>query len=316
MEEQLSNAIISGDLEFLKAYINEGNDFNQITLVAPDGYGKIPVELAVLSQLHYKGSIEITRLILENSNAESQAEILLNFASEDSYLEKMKALLESGIPVDLPYNNQTALQRATGNRNLKMVHLLLEHGADPNKSGEYGTAFEEAQKIYYEPAYQEMMTAFMSGKTSSPFDFVNKDGVISQLKNWIFSLLNLAKNNKNQTFYVIAIDGMRLIANSEEEFKITLKKYQRKFPRKYRLEEEIKSLKFNTGDFSFHEIQIQTDDLNTDIDLDLTFLEKRKNENRTKNDLLFEGLLKNKELFTSEMNTTDDFKIVIKGHVY
>lgn len=27
MEEQSSNAIISGDFEFLKAYINEGNDF-------------------------------------------------------------------------------------------------------------------------------------------------------------------------------------------------------------------------------------------------------------------------------------------------
>src|SRR5690242_4013104 len=123
MEEQLSNAIISGDIEFLKAYVNEGNNFNQLTLVAPDGYGKNAVELAVLSQINYQGSVEITRLMLENSNTEIQAEVLLNFASEDSYLEKMKALLESGIPVDLAYNNKTALQRATGNRNLKMVHL-------------------------------------------------------------------------------------------------------------------------------------------------------------------------------------------------
>ena len=241
---------------------------------------------------------------------------MLNFASEDSYLEKMKVLLESGIPVDLAYNNQTALQRATGNRNLKMVHLLLENGADPNKSGEYGSAFEKAKTIHYEPAYQEMMTTFINGKTSSPYDFVNKDEVISQLKNWILSLLNLASNNKNQTFYAVAIDGMRLTANSEEEFKVTLKKYQRRFPQKYRQEEEIKSLKFNTGDFSFHEIQIQTDNLNTNLDLDLSFLEKRENENRIKKDLLFEGLLKNKELFTSEMNTTDDFKIIKKGHVY
>lgn len=315
MEEQLSNAIISGDFEFLKLYINEGNNFNQITLVAPDRYGKKPLELAVLSQINYKGSAEITKLILENSNVESQAEILLNFASEDSHLDKMKVLLESRISVDLAYNNQTALQRATGNRNLKMVHLLLENGADPNKSGEYRTAFEEAQEIY-DSTYRDMMTAFMNGKTSSPFDFVNKSEVISQLKNWILSLLNLAKNHKNQTFYAVAIDGMRLAANSEEEFKVTLKKYQRRFPQKYRQEEEIKSLKFNTGDFSFHEIEIQTDSLNTNLDLDLSFLQKRENENRTKKDLLFEGLLKNKALFTSEMNTTDDFKIIIKGHVY
>lgn len=316
MEEQLSNAIISGDFEFLKAYVNEGNDFNQLTLVAPDGYGKKPVELAVLSQINYQGSVEITRLILENSNTEIQAEVLLNFASEDSYLQKMKVLLESGIPVDLAYNNKTALQRATGNRNLKMVHLLLKHGADPNKSGEYGSAFEKAKEIYYEPAYQEMMTAFMNGKTSSPFDYINKAEVISQLKNWIFSLLNLSKNNKNHTFYAVAIDGMRLAANSEEEFKITLRKYQRRFPEKYSHEEKIKSLKFNPGDFSFHEFEIQTNDLNTNFDLDLAFLEKQENENRTKKDLLFEGLLKNKELFTSEMNITDNFKIVNKDHVY
>lgn len=318
MEEQLSNAIVSGNLEFLKTFINEGNDFNEMILEAPNGYGEIPLKLAVLSQINYEGSAEINKLILENSNEKNQSEVLLYFASEDTYLEEMKILLETGIAVDLVLNNQTALQRATGNRNLKMVHLLLMHGADPNKNGEYGTAFDEAKKIHYDLKYQQMMTAFMNGETPSLFDFINKNEIISQLKTMLHSLKNFGKNNKNHTFYVVAMDDFQLKANSEEEFAATLKEYQSRLPQKYHLENAIKSLKFNPGDFSFH-IEKQTeslDDLNTFVNLDLTFLEKQENENRTEKDLLFEGLIKNKEIFTCEMNTTDDFEIISKRHTY
>jgi len=52
------------------------------------------------------------------------------------------------------------------------------------------------------------------------------------------------------------------------------------------------------------------------VDLDLTFLTPQTNDNRTKKDLLIEGLLKNKELFTKEMNVTDDFIIMADGHTY
>lgn len=316
MKEQLSNAIVSGNLEFLKTYINEGNDFNEMLLKDPNGYGELPLGLAVISQINYEGSAEVTQLILENSNEKDQAQVLVGFASEDTYLEKMKVLLETGIAVDLVFKNQTALQRATGNGNLKMVHLLLMYGADPNKNGEYGTALEAAKKIHYDRTYQQMMTAFMNGEKPSPFDFINKDEVISQLKTMLHSLKNFGKNNKNHTFYVVAIDDGQLKANSEEKFTATLKKYQEKYPNKYYLENAIKSLKFNPGDFSFHIETESLDDLNTSVNLDLTFLEKQENENRTKKDLLFEGLIKNKEIFTCEMNTTDDFEIISERHTY
>ncbi len=318
MEEKLSNAIISGDIQFLETYFNNGNDLKGITLVSPDGYGIKPIKLAILSQIRFKGSSQISKLVLKHSSEQVLAEVLVSFASEDKYLEEMKALLEIGVLVDLAHENQTPLQRATGNENLKMVHLLLSYGADPNKTGEYGSALEKANKIHYEPAFEKMMVSFMNGEPKSPFDFVDKDKIIRQLNSWIHCLKNFAKDNKNQTFYVLAIDGGQLKANSEEEFKATLKQYQDDFPGEYVHEEEINRLKFSVGDFSFYEIEKEIDAPleNDKTAIDLAFIKRQENDNRTEKDLLLEGLLKNKELFTREMNITNDFKIMADGHIY
>jgi len=317
MKDELSNAIISGNIEFLKAYIDKGNDFNGITLTAPGGYGKSPIELAVLSQSNYKGSLEITKFIIDNSSDEKIAEVLFSFASEEKYLENMKVLLQCDVFVDLPHQNRTALQMATGNRNLKMTHLLLSHGANPKAEGEYGTALEEAEGISYEPAFEKMMLSFMKGEPKSPFDFIDHEKVIKQVSKWVYSLITFGKEQQNNTFYAVAIDGNKVVANSIEKFEITLKKYQEKYTDSYTAEGEIKKLKYSAGDFSFHEIEKEMDVTNSSgVDLDLTFLTPQTNDNRTKKDLLIEGLLKNKELFTKEMNVTDDFIIMADGHTY
>lgn len=317
MKKELSAAIISGNLKFLKAYIDSGNDFNEITFTTPDGYEETPIKLAILSQTNFEDSSEVTKLIVENSSDEKIAKVLLFFASEEKYLENMKALLECNVFVDLLHDNQTALLMATGNRNLKMTHLLLSYGANPEAGGEYGTALEEAKMISYEPAYEEMMISFMKGEPKSLFDFIDKDKVINQLNKWVHSLINFGKENQGNTFYVVAIDGGRLIANSIEKFKITLKNYQEQYPDSYFKEEKIKELEFSSGDFYFHQIEKEIDASNdSKIQLDLTFITQQKNDNRAEKDLLIEGLLKNKELFTKEMNITGDFKIMAYGHTY
>ena len=317
MKKELSEAILTGGLNFLKTYVADGHDFNGMTLPVPGGYGKKPIELAILSQFDYEGSLELTKFIVDNSSDETIAEKLCGFASEDKYLEKMKALLACDVSVDLPEGKRTALQRATGNRNLKMVHLLLVHGADPKADGEYGTALEEAEGISYEPAYEQMMLSFMKGETVSPYDFIDQDRVVTKLHKWIYSLMNFGKDNQGNTFYVVAIDGSQLVANSIEKFNETLKSYQERFPDSYSDEADIKGLQFSSGDFSFHEIAKEIDPSDdSKIDLDLSFLAPQENECRTTDDLLIQGLLKNKALFTKEMNITDDFKIQAYGHTY
>lgn len=226
MEDKLSKAILLGDIEFLKSYLNEGGDFNRMILKAPDGFGKKPLELSVLSQLKHKGSFQITKLILENSNIEDQAEVLVSLASEDENLEGVKILLDSGISVNLLYKGQTALQKATSNRNLKMVYLLLSFGADPNIKGEYGSALELAKEVYYDPTYLGMMEAFLKGQAKSPFDFIAKDKVKKKLTTWAICLENFGKDHKDQTFYVLAFDGGKLKANSEESFKKVIERYR------------------------------------------------------------------------------------------
>ncbi len=317
MEEKLSKAILSGDLEFLQSYLNEGGSFNQMTLIAPDGFGKIPLELSVLSQIDHKRSSQITKLILENSDIEDQAEVLVSLASEDKNLEAVKTLLDSGISVDLLHNGQSALQRATGNKNLKMVYLLLHYGADPNQKGEYGTALQLAKEIYYEPAYLGMMEAFLKGQPKSPFDFIDKDKVKKKLITWAICLENFGKDHKDQTFYVLAIDGGKLKANSEEAFQSTLKTYQEQFPN-YNQQEKIHSLKFSPGDFSFHQIETEIEGSPEDykVNIDFSFMEPLENDNRTEKDLLLEGLLTNKQVYTREINITNDFKIIVNGHSY
>ncbi|MBG6129971.1 hypothetical protein IWQ47_001946 [Aquimarina sp. EL_43] len=317
MEEKLSKAILSSDIEFLRSYINEGGHFNKMTLKAPDGYGKKPLELAVLSQIDHNGLAQITTLIIENSDIEEQAEVLVALASEDKGLKGVNILLESGVFVDVLHNDQSALQRATGNSNVKMVHLLLLHGADPNKKGEYGTALELAEEMYYEPAYLGMMEAFLKGQPKSPFDFIDKDKVKKRLTTWAICLENFGKNHKDQTFYVLAINGGKLIANSEEAFQATLKTYQDQFP-SYSQQEKIYSLKYSPGDFSFHQIEKEIENAIEDhkVAIDFSFMEPLENDNRTEEDLLIEGLLKNKQVYTQNINITNDFRIIAPGHSY
>jgi|GEM_PF-6351259 len=288
-----------------------------MTLEAPDGSGIKVLALSVLAQIDYNGSPQITKLILENSDIEDQAEVVVNLASEDKNIEAVKILLESGILVDLLYDGESALQRATGNSNLKMVYLLLNNGADPNKKGKYGSALELAEKIYYEPAYLGMMEGFLKNQPKSPFDFIDKDKVKKKLVNWLICLENFGKKHEDQTFYVLAIDGGKLIANSEEAFQTILKSYQDNNP-SYKQQEKIDALKFNPGDFYFHQIETEIEETYEDykINIDFSFLEQQENDCRTEKDLLLEGLLTNKLVYTQKMNIANEFKIIANGHFY
>ncbi len=316
MKEQLTTAIINGDVNFIQDYFTQGGKLDKLRLTAPNGYGVSPVELAATSHIHHQGNAQVVSLIVKNSSEDVLAESFIRFSSEDDNTAEVKSLLEAGVPVDIIHQNRTALQRATGNRNLKMVHLLLTYGADPNKEGEYGTALKEAKSIRYEPAYLGMMESFLEENPKSPFDFVNTDAIKSQLKDWLTAIHNFEKSNNDQKFYIIAIDGGRLSANSEEAFEATLKKYREDFTDSYREENEVQRLKFSAGDFSYHNIHEMKEITLDTNNLDYSFLEPLPNDARTKKELLTEGLLLNKELFRKELNTTDDFKIQIFNHTY
>ena len=317
MTEQISKAILSGNLSFLNAFIKEGKTFNKITLETPNGDGIPAIQLAILAQLKHNGLAEITKLVIENSSIEDKTETLFFYASEEKYISEMEILLKNKVPIDLTRKNRSALQLATGNGNPKMVHLLLLNGANPNLEGEYGSALDLAKERYYDPSFQLMMESFLLGKPKSPFDFVEKEKIITQINTWINALICFGKKHNHENFYVLAIDSSMLKANSEEKFLVTLKEYQKKNP-KYHNIEKINSLKFNPGDFSYYAIEKEKNAFFTDYskELDLSFLIKKKDDNRTAKNLLFEGLVVNQNYFLTELHVTNDFKIIAPGHIY
>ncbi|WP_061219555.1 ankyrin repeat domain-containing protein [Leptospira weilii] len=314
IEEQLNQAILSGNVSFITDYIQSGAGFGKITLVTPDGYGASPLRLAAIAETKYKGSPEITKLILENSSAEEQGEVLYFFASEDKYLEQASALLRAGIQVDSGQENSTPLQLAVGNQNPKMVYLLLSYGADPNRKGEDGSAFDSADS---NPLYEGMLNSALNGNLKSPYYFIDLEKVKLSLNRWANSIQAFAQNNTDKTFYVFGIDGGRLVANSEEEFQKTLKKYQEKYPDRYNQENKIQSLRYNPGDFSFS-IPEEWDDRRAGdvIHLDDSFLNPMENETRIEKELLRDGLILNRNLIFKDLKLSSDFRISAFGHVY
>lgn len=65
------------------------------------------------------------------------------------------------------------------------------------------------------------------------------------------SVRDFAASHGDETFYAFAIDADMLCLNSEEDFAESLAKYQADYPDKYNQEENIKDLKYNTGDWLY-----------------------------------------------------------------
>jgi ankyrin repeat protein len=68
----------------------------------------------------------------------------LHFAAENKDLEMMKLLLNHGAPIDDTFGSEgcreNALHCACSIAHMEMIHLLLERGADPERRGHYGSA--------------------------------------------------------------------------------------------------------------------------------------------------------------------------------
>lgn len=313
MSNSLKEFILNGDVPAVRSYLESGGSFENVTVVDPKGFGRTPLELAAIAEAGGSGSPEVTKLILERSNEETQAKALYGFASEDHNLNFTKALLKAGIKPDGAIENRTALQLAVGNGNLKTVYQLLRYGADPTKEGEYGSAIKIAEGNFNK-LHSEMLKSAAAGDVKSPYYFVDLNKVKSTLKIWANSIRVFAEQHKYQKFYIFGIDGSALVANSEDAFQKTLANYQSKYGDRYNDEEKIRGLKYNAGDFSFHIPIVESNDKQTE--LDFSFLNPQEDESRIEKELLRDGLMHNRDSIFKELKITDDFKIFAFGHIH
>ncbi len=313
-KDAIVSALLNGNLDSLQQVT--GSAWANETLTDPQGYGVKALELALRAEVSGAGSSQLTAYVLDETDLEISKEILLGLASEDKYLPKMGALLKAGMPVDSLFKNQTALQRATGNGNQKMVHLLLSHGADPHHPGEYGTAYEEAKSQHYQPAFQGMMDAFLTGESKSPFDFIAVDKIRSTLQKWALQIAAFAPQVAEETIYVVGFESGRLKLNSEDAFEKNLARYREMFPGKYQAEADIESLRYNIGDFSYHDLGSLPEEVSGAPSLDWAFLERQEADVRTEKEVLYQGLLSNLEALLAPLQTTAQPRVIASGHVY
>ena len=99
--DEFSQAIMDGDVETVKRFIEEGRDVN-----APAWHGSFPIQIAAYS----------------------------------SQFEMVKFLLENGADPNAHTGNCSVplLYAAQYEKNIKIVKILLEYGADPTVKDEYG----------------------------------------------------------------------------------------------------------------------------------------------------------------------------------
>ncbi|TGK38396.1 ankyrin repeat domain-containing protein [Leptospira gomenensis] len=313
MSNPLTVFIRNGDVLSIRNYLESGGSFENVTVVDPKGFGRTPLELAAIVEAGGSGSPEVTKLIFEKSNEESKTSALYAFASEDYNINFTKILLKTGVEPDGAIKNRTALQLAVGNGNPKTVYELLRYGADPAKTGQYGSAIEIAEGNSNE-LYSKMLKSAIEGKVKSPYDFVDLESVKAKLKTWADSIRVFAEQHKDQKFYVFGIDAGELVANSEEAFQKTLSNYLSKYGDRYKDEEKVRGLKYNAGDFSFRIPIVQSDDIKSE--LDFSFLNPQEDESRIEKELLRDGLIHNRGWIFKELKITEDFKISAFGHIY
>jgi hypothetical protein len=65
------------------------------------------------------------------------------------------------------------------------------------------------------------------------------------------AIAGFAASHQQETFYAFAIDANLLCLNSVEAFESCLQHYRKKYPAHYQDEEDVQSLKYNTGDWAY-----------------------------------------------------------------
>jgi hypothetical protein len=251
-ESDLTDAVMSGDLNLTKALIAKGADVNEITKTI-FGFTTALVLASVLDR------VEIAQALMDkgaNVNAKDPAgDTVLMLAVKNGNVEMAQALMDKGANVDATDTmGNTVLMLAVKNGNVKMVQALMYRGANPDAVASDGfTALmknsmstdgkAEIANALIEGGANAFVTApdgYDAGRFAGPYskiaEIISKHNTIERIKERDESLLNkhinsilngerlapcanLAIEKKLKALTFIRENKMKEIKENPEEFK-------------------------------------------------------------------------------------------------
>lgn len=310
-EEALAAAMVAGEVAAVREWLATNPTLEKLTLRGPDDYGWSPLQLAAFAQTNYRGTAEVTALLVHASSQPQQAEALAFFASEDKYLAQARALLDAGVTADVARKEGgTALQLAAGNGNPKMVQLLLKRGANPNTEGPHGSALRCASSS---PLLVAMMSAAAANQPFCLFALHDLEKLRVSLEAKARDVRAFLLANPTEVFFAVAFEGSRTKANSERHFEAALARGREDFPDAYREPAKVERLRYNPGDFGFVVPAAPTASVPP---LDFACLVQRgPDDDRTVRDLVVETFELNRAAVLAGVKVPADFRFLAAKHV-
>lgn len=305
----IAAAIIGGDVAKVREWLATGPTMGTLKLRAPDGRSWSALQLAALAETRHQGSAEVTRALVEATETSKQAEALHFFASEDAYVKEATALLNAGVPVDVPGQEaSTALQLATGNGNAKMVQLLLKRGADATREGPSGSALKTSSS----KLLTTMMKAALEHRPFCVFACHDLAKVRANLEARARAVRAFLLAHPDESVFVVAFEAGRTKANSERTFAEALARGRSTFPGEYETEASVQSLRFNVGDFGF---VVPAAPTASPVALDFGFLAQRgEDDDRTERELEVEAFTVNRAAVLEGVKVPADFRFMYGKH--
>ena len=153
----LMYAAVNGQIDIAKFLIEQDADINQAAIIIPANNE----ELTILMQAADAGKAGVVKLLLENHvKIRKKGKTALSKAAYHGHLKVVEILIAHGANVNTK-DFRTPLMWAAGNGHFEIVKLLIAHGADIKTKDKYGESALDHAKEEKHPKLVKFLSKLM-----------------------------------------------------------------------------------------------------------------------------------------------------------